>query len=83
MENNLHQALDSVQRRILTQFSDFNNRQKEAQAQLELSVNNNSKQLITHLEELENRMDELKSSAWDNLSSKLKDFQNTFEETLK
>ena len=78
LEDALRQSMVEAQNRVMQDFARFNAEQQQQQADFELAIRKNSDDIANQLTALENELNELKSTAYNNVSSKLQDFEKEF-----
>jgi len=83
LEANLRKAMDEIRKRVLADFDTFTTDQQQKHEEFAVSVKTDYDAMEAQLTALGRSIDELKASAVGNVSAKLKDFEDTFDNNLK
>lgn len=82
LEENLRKFMDAAQKRVISDFDKFGENQAKKQKEFLDSLNRNSQEIQTQLNEVEQNLEELKEKAYGNVSAKLQDFVEEFNNDL-
>ncbi len=82
LEKSLRSAMQEVQTRVLGDFDSFTKDQQKRHEEFSAQIKQDSESIEIRLHEIDNSLDELKTTATGSMSAKLSDFEKTFNDNI-